>query len=92
MKILILFLLTSLGSFAQTCENLVSYSILQGHAKIEWSGLSVETIQITLPDYQKIAIPTLGENQLNMQVQPDGSYFIEFINDQKTINTITIEI
>jgi hypothetical protein len=27
-----------------------------------------------------------------MQVQPDGSYFIEFINDQKTINTITIEI
>jgi hypothetical protein len=92
MKALIFFLIINTSSFAQTCENSINYSISHGQANIEWSDFKAETVRITLPNDQRLVIPTLGETQLNMEVLVGGSYFIEFINDKKTINTITIEI
>lgn len=90
MKTLTLFLLISLNSLAQTCD--VSYSIDSGKACIVWSELKVSAIVVTFPNEQRITIPTLGETKLNMDVATYGSYLIEFIEDKKTIKTITIEI
>lgn len=90
MKTLALFLLISLNSLAQTCD--VSYSIDSGKAYIDWSELTVSSIVVTFPDAQTITIPTLGETRLSIEVATYGNYFIQFIENKKTIKTITIEI
>ena len=90
MRILIIFLFIGFNLFSQNDE--IRYSIESNKACIEWSNLNVNTVRITFPNEQKIAIPTLGETRLNMEIVTYGTYLIEFIEDKKTIKTITIEI
>jgi hypothetical protein len=92
MKSLIFFLLINVSAFSQTCKSDVTYSVDNNLANIEWSNLNADAVVITFPNNQKIMILTLDETQLNMEVPLAGRYTIEFINNEKTINTLIIEI
>jgi len=92
MKKLIIFLLLSSSSFAQTGDRLIDFRVEEGRASINWQSFEVESLIITLPNNQKITFPTLGEHRLNLDSPIPGRYLIEFIFDRKTVNSIKIEI